>query len=815
MPRAKFVQTMLVNVLVTCIAAACSLLITYSSVQARNHTSAPISADSSTSAVGKKLTDVPYNSSASAVCGVWLFFFTWLLNAMRASFPQFTLPTILGSIFISVAGTYGPFFPTVSAGETFVEKLLESFLSGFAIATGVALLVLPMTSRRVFFAQMGGYIGLIRLTMKSHSAYFHSLETDDMFWDEETQGKYQKKRKDDDPRAFVTLQPHNAEAMKLKGLANKISQLHGKVYADLQFTKRELAFGHLGPDDVSQLFNLVRNIMLPVIGLTTVADIFSRLGSPAAWAHGMNLEGRSMPKEEERMTIVNEWHEIMKMANGSFDDIINVMDEGMEHALLVLRLKKSPKKKRKGKDSREEEDLEDKGTARPGEKGFSDYLERKSWEFFQGKKFVLREWCARRGIDLPEDFFEHPATSPIIQENSKYFNDSHWRYHVQRQLYMLLYFEYILFSISRAVHALAKFADDTEESGKFKKRHLIVPGYRRTKKWFINSFKREDPTDDNTLGDGLADQTLFMGQAYRERKDPEHLPPRTTFEKFGNSVRTATNSLRSPESTFGFRVACATMTIAIIGYLRDTQVWFVEQRLLWSLIMVAISMSPTSGQAVFNFVLRVLGTCLATAATFVIYYIVDGHTAGIIVFLWLWVSMGMWVLLKRPNFIALGMISTITSTLIIGYTLEVSKLGKTVAESNGQPAYPIYLLAPYRLATVVGGLTVAFIWTFVPYPITEHSVLRQSLGKSLYLLANFYSIVHETVQARIRGDQGDMDDKNSPGRRMEKVRNKVFGKQMAMLAGLRTYSKFTRWEMPIGGKFPKEQYDAIIQGIQK
>lgn len=36
-----------------------------------------------------------------------------------------------------------------------------------------------------------------------------------------------------------------------------------------------------------------------------------------------------------------------------------------------------------------------------------------------------------------------------------------------------------------------------------------------------------------------------------------------------------------------------------------------------------------------------------------------------------------------------------------------------LSESNGQPAYPTYELAPYRLATVAAGLFVAFIWTIV------------------------------------------------------------------------------------------------------
>jgi hypothetical protein len=115
----------------------------------------------------------------------------------------------------------------------------------------------------------------------------------------------------------------------------------------------------------------------------------------------------------------------------------------------------------------------------------------------------------------------------------------------------------------------------------------------------------------------------------------------------------------------------------------------------------------------------------------------------------------------------------------------------------------------------VGGLAVAFIWTFFPFPISEHSALRQKLGGALYLSANFYSIIHETVLARIRGDEGDVTDTTSPGFQLAKARNKVFAKQMLLMESLKTHSAFVRWEFPLGGKFPQKDYDAIIQYVQK
>lgn len=138
-----------------------------------------------------------------------------------------------------------------------------------------------------------------------------------------------------------------------------------------------------------------------------------------------------------------------------------------------------------------------------------------------------------------------------------------------------------------------------------------------------------------------------------------------------------------------------------------------------------------------------------------------------------------------------------------------------MATTNGQPYYQIELLAPYRLACVSGGMLIAFIWTFFPYPLTARSQLRRDLGASLYLLANFYSIVHTTVGLRVRGREGDLSKKESPGRKLAKARSEVYVKQLGFLAGLRQHSAFTAWEPSVGGKFPKQQYDKIIKGTNK
>lgn len=151
--------------------------------------------------------------------------------------------------------------------------------------------------------------------------------------------------------------------------------------------------------------------------------------------------------------------------------------------------------------------------------------------------------------------------------------------------------DFLLDSIARTVHEFVKFADAKVETGKLSRKRLIVPGVKRLKKWAVSSCSRKQDTyTDEQHGmneDGNTSNNVYLGAAYQRSRDPEHLPPKNTWEKFGDSIRGIAHFLRSPESAFGFRVACATMCLAIIAYLHDTQTFYVTQRLFWSQIMVS------------------------------------------------------------------------------------------------------------------------------------------------------------------------------------------------------------------------------------
>ncbi|KAL4966208.1 uncharacterized protein BDV14DRAFT_48984 [Aspergillus stella-maris] len=793
MPRAKFVQMMLLDILAVCLASAVNLLMMYATVKAREHTTNPNQPSTGSSGFP------PYNSSASVTSGVFLFFQTYVVHSFRAKYQQFQFPVIIYSIVANVTFSFAPLLTTMPAAMSMVRRLLEAALIGLGLSTGVSFFIFPLSCRTVVFKQMGGYINGLRAALKAHTAYFEALENDSVFGRTAT---YDSTIEKIDKHGKV----YTPEADAIRKAVQKITELHGKLSGDLTFAKREIAIGELGPDDLQAIFRHLRQTMIPVVGLSFVVDIFERLSEYNKWNDP--IDPSSVISGDLRDRAIHEWHEIMKAVHDPFISMIETIDEGLQHIALTLKLAPAPKK------PKSESDPEHSANRSPGDKGFSENMEKRLSDFKIAKRLALRAWSEEKGITLPPDFFEHPATAHLEMEDLP-VDGAVNRDRARRQLYLFLYMEQLLVSTGHVVLDFVRYADRKADSGKLSRTRVVIPGSKRLRKWALSIFKTEDSQGEDHLGDVNANSgSLELGEAYTTRKDPEHLPPVTKLQKFGDRVRRIPALLRSPQSSYGFRVACATMTIAVVYFIRDTQDFFIRQRFVWAIIMVNLSMSPTSGQSIFGFALRIVGTVLAMTLSFLCWYIPGMRTPGILVFFFLFVAATFYIPVKQFRFRIAGIITVISTAMIVGYELQARKIGEQNVSANGQTYYPIYLLAPYRLAVVVGGIAVAFFWTFFPYPISEHSVLRQNLGSSLYLLANYYSIIHETVTARMRGDEGEMALRTTAGRRLLKARNKVFSKQMIMLSSLRTYSEFLRWEVPIGGRFPKQQYDRIITCIE-
>ncbi|KAF2808978.1 uncharacterized protein BDZ99DRAFT_418542, partial [Mytilinidion resinicola] len=755
-PRAAFLQNIIVDVFAISVATAVALLAMWSAIQARKHTTAP----------GSPLSD--YNSSAAAVVGVWLFATVYFINCLKSAMPQFRFAYVMASIIIIVTLASAPQITEVDAALRIARQLFGALLLGLAIATGISLLFRPSTSRKLVLRNISDYLTSIRKVLEAQSTFLKSIENKNMFHS-------------------------SSESESLRSELKKLRLVNNKLFSDMKFAKKEIAYGYLEAKDLSEIHRLLRAVFLPIAGMNQMIDIFERLAKMHGWSTLPRNE-RTDPETESERIIMGEYEGMMQALHSPVGDISNSMYEAIDHVSTVLKLANPVP---------QPADEEADSTSSPGHDGFSQYLEGRIDLFDEKRKIILKSWVDDTNVTL----------SPVKTRNSVWLNtsvenDDFFATHKQRQLFVLLYILYLYWASSQALLKLVQFADTRFKKGTMSKQRFLFPGRKNVKKFLrLSSMVTKDEDDDC---ESAPDPIHDLGEAFHSRKDPEHLPAEGWLQEIGEILRAIANMFRSKHSSFGFRVACAIMSVAVLSLIRQTQHFYVEQRIFWGAIYCALSMVRTAGQSMFIFFLRVCGILVGAAAAYPVFYITDGHSPGVLVIYFLCVTMFAYIPVKAPRLALVGIMATVTTTIIIGYELQVKKIGQTVATSNDQKYYPLYLLAPYRAVVCMAGIAVAFIFTGFPFPISERSEVRKYLGTALYLGARHHAVVQATITARIHRGEGDMKLKTSPGRRLETERTKLFTKQLILVSRLRELSDFTKWQVPLDARFPKATYDSII-----
>ena len=471
-----------------------------------------------------------------------------------------------------IKGTFAPVFATMSQSIAFVKQLMGAFFAGFAIATVVHLIVFPRSSRDVVYDEFKDYFAALKRSIESQQRYLQSMEHGDML-EHHLTGKGE---------AVSNVEKASKD---LKAALAGLSAPHAKLHADLPFAKREITLGHLDAKDIKKLFGLLRSIYLPTLGLGSVVDIFDRLADKRGWsepcAKRSDSDSHEGPSDPARQEEISEWNEIMQSLHHPLELISQSMLQGLEHSSYVLRLAKRPRdthNKRNAADPEATGDL-----VKPGDPKFYEHLHKKDKEFWESRATALRVWCVQKRVYFPDD---QTSEAPVSEADLKLMKVT-TQETGRQQLYLILYMEYLLHAASQGVLELVKFADEKVSDGVMNRRRLLLPGKKRLKKWVLSAFNTEDGSNDHAPDSAEAQiYSVRLGDAFQQQKDPEHLPPTNSWQRFGNGVRKISHLLKSDEMAFGLRVACATMSIAIVAFLQRTQEFFVAQRLVWAMIMV-------------------------------------------------------------------------------------------------------------------------------------------------------------------------------------------------------------------------------------
>ena len=239
-----------------------------------------------------------------------------------------------------------------------------------------------------------------------------------------------------------------------------------------------------------------------------------------------------------------EQEELIAMSSGTFEKMKTTLTDGLTHVAYTLELMPRPKKA--------EKDIETAADAdpSPGDPAFAQYLQDQISTFQTHRQQTMRKWCESKGLHVPTKFWEDTSSQYKFDDASS-IHDTVRQKQNHRQLYLILYLEYLLFATCRAVLNFVLFADSKVQDGTMKKNRLIFPGWRRIHKLIQNAIKPMDAS--TTVQDGPASDTyIWLGDALQKRKDPEHLPPTNFYQRATNHLRAIPKLLASGPSTYDF-----------------------------------------------------------------------------------------------------------------------------------------------------------------------------------------------------------------------------------------------------------------------
>lgn len=621
----------------------------WSAIKARQHT---------TPANASPAVRLGYNSSASVVNAIFLMFNLFVISVLRATRPVLSIPSIQYTIFMMVGFTYGPQEPNMKASIRLVKELLYAFLTGQAISAAVSLLIIPVSSRKVFFGEATGFLQTCRGLLKAQLAFVQALDHSNMV--KPTITNERAVPEDESKSPPDTSKLYQERAKVLQGVTTGLLSLGAKLRDDVVFAKREAAYGHLLESDIHLLHQLIRDIMIPISGLSTVADISDRMHRsinedghmPASISNAIPTDAL----EDEH----KEWLELISGLVLSFQTIVQVLDESIVHILVLLGLIPAPPKTSNG------DDIE-KGP----EESYGDMLEKRIEGFRTQRSTELQLWAEERGLNsVFKTTTKNNNTTSLPSPTSA---ASPREVLASKRLHIILYMEFLLYSVSKAILALVRFAELKVSSGALSKKRFIFPAIKTLVKWAKGIITGDGPSPDNDAFEQLTGSApvIQLGDSFSDPRDPEHLPPKNKRQAWGNEIRKIPKFLGSEAVSFGARVTVAVMSVGIMAFLKNTHAFFVQQRVVWCLVMIAIGMSPTAGSAVFNLLGNLTCTLFGMVGAYVNWYIVDGKTAGVIVFFFFIQMFYFYWAAKYPRFLVAIVAGALTHVLIIGTLLSL------------------------------------------------------------------------------------------------------------------------------------------------
>ena len=480
------------------------------------------------------------------------------------------------------------------------------------MSTGVSLFILPRTSRGGVATAVKGYVAQTQVALKAIVEFVHETPDDILLTTPaQLDTDLQPLQTVRTSRTATAVDKSEVAKKKIKDALNALNGLDAQMQANLRYAKIEIAWGKLSAADLERISAFLRKLLLTLSGISAFPNIIdhfldlhedaveSSRNSTSSTAHSTVGVGKTAHIVQGLRASLDELELLARVGLEYFVNKLEIVEESV-----LARYKHKPK-------PAEQEDIELVDL-----EGDSITLDPESPDFIEHFTRCLKD-LSRRKVAIEQLVRQSEEADGSAAEYSS----------IQHEYCLALYLFYMEDLVAGAVSSLVSFAKSKVDDGTMRRSRLIYPT-------FLEWYNHAGETDEEPVVYSDFSQPRDFEEGMKVAS-PSHMVPVNAFERWAGVFAKITRLLGSDLSMFGLRVACASLCLGIVALLQSSQEFFIRQRGVWAMIVIVLGMSPTSGQTLFGFFSRLLATVAAVALSFVSWYIVVGHTAGVLVFLYI------------------------------------------------------------------------------------------------------------------------------------------------------------------------------------
>lgn len=282
-------------------------------------------------------------------------------------------------------------------------------------------------------------------------------------------------------------------------------------------------------------------------------------------------------------------------------------------------------------------------------------------------------------------------------------------------------------------------------------------------------------------------------------RNPDSLRPTSVFHVINTKLVKGYNLLFDEYLWFWIRSGCLVVITAVPFMCKTTAGWYTRNKLVWVVIMCAVSTTQYTGETIYMFGAKMVYTFFGCVVGMVAWYISSGHGTGnpygfAVVTAILFVHMAYYRHFSKHSSFIPQILYPVTTVLVLG----TSWVDGNITNQVGNVGYgfrPAYT----RFISVVIGLAIGFFASIIPKPKSSKVAIRKIIANVIDEMGEIHCDVTSFALRRIDNPSVHITSRHDPS--IERLRSILI-----KLANTSILSIAVDHEITLTGKWPAAKY---------